>query len=271
MPFAAANGISLEYESSGSGEPAVFIHGVLIADAFLPVTRQPALAGFRRITYVRRGYAGSDHPTGPTSVEEQAADCRALLSSLGIPRAHVVGHSYGGIIALQLALDAPEIVRSLSLMEPALIVGGSAQGYRDALAGTVLRAREAGPAVAIHEFLEVRSPGYRERLERTTPGAFEQAVAQAATTLDYELPSVLAWPFSEELARRIAVPTLAILGERSRQLSPRFEEAYRLLLEWLPDVEGIVIPGATHLMQSDNPAALAGAIASFVGKHPMAD
>src|SRR5690606_28991329 len=102
----------------------------------------------------------------PTSIEQQAEDFARLLAELGITRAHVVGHSYGGAIALQLAASAPDLVHSLSLLEPALLLGDSARGYRASLETTIRRAAEAGTEVAVHEFLEIRSPGYRERLDR---------------------------------------------------------------------------------------------------------
>lgn len=54
---------------------------------------------------------------GPVSIEQQAAQCQALLGRLRIGRAHVVGHSSGANIALQLALDAPAMVGSLALLE----------------------------------------------------------------------------------------------------------------------------------------------------------
>jgi pimeloyl-ACP methyl ester carboxylesterase len=109
----------LEYEVSGRGEPVVFIHGAFIADTFRPLLAEPSLAGrYRLILYHRRGYAGSSRASEPVSVARQAADCRALLRHLGVERAHVVGHSYGGIVALQLALDTPGVVHSLALLEP---------------------------------------------------------------------------------------------------------------------------------------------------------
>src|SRR5215831_5481057 len=75
-------GTTLEYESVGSGPPVVLIHGAFIADTFSPLISEPALAGgFRFIRYSRRGYAGSSHAPGLSSVEQQAADCCALLES----------------------------------------------------------------------------------------------------------------------------------------------------------------------------------------------
>ena len=78
MERAPLDGLTLEYEASGVGEPVVLIHGSLIADAFRPVLAQPSLAGrYRLIGYHRRGYAGSAGVTLPFSIADQAADCVA--------------------------------------------------------------------------------------------------------------------------------------------------------------------------------------------------
>src|SRR5215216_913980 len=132
---ASVDRADLEYEVSGTGEPVAFIHGAFIADTFRPLLTEPSLAGrYRLILCHRRGYAGSSRASGPVSVARQAADCQALLRQLGVEAAHVVGHSYGGAVALQLALDTPDLTHSLALLEPGLMVGASAQGYREALA-----------------------------------------------------------------------------------------------------------------------------------------
>ena len=70
--------------------------------------------GHQLILYHRRGYAGSTHSNSPLSIAQQAADCRDLMQHLGVKRAHIVGHSYGGAIALQLALDGADAVRGLT-------------------------------------------------------------------------------------------------------------------------------------------------------------
>ena len=100
MERANVDGITLEYEVQGSGEPVVFIHGALIADTFSPLTAEPILRDrFRLIRYSRRGHAGSSKDDGPLSIARGAADCLALMRSLDAEPAHVVGHSGGGVIA----------------------------------------------------------------------------------------------------------------------------------------------------------------------------
>jgi pimeloyl-ACP methyl ester carboxylesterase len=117
MERARVNGIELEYEIIGSGEPVLLIHGSHVAGSFKPLLAQPALTDeYTLIRYHRRGHLDSSPATGPVSIEQQAADARALLEYLHAQPAHVVGHSYGGAIAMQLALDAPESVHSLALL-----------------------------------------------------------------------------------------------------------------------------------------------------------
>src|SRR5438094_724696 len=134
MKLAQVDDITLEYDVWGVGEPVVFIHGAFIADTFRPLVGAPSLAGgYQLVTYRRRGYGGSSRTLGPISAERQAADCSGLLRHLGVQRAHIVGHSWGGSFALQLALDSPEVVHSLALLEPALFAGASGLSYRESL------------------------------------------------------------------------------------------------------------------------------------------
>ena len=271
MEKASLDGPELEYEVSGTREPVVFIHGAFIAAAFRPLLSEPSLAGHHRlILYHRRGYAGSSRASGPLSVARQSADCRALLRHLGMERAHVAGHSYGGDVALQLALDTPSVVHSLALLEPGLMVGASAQDYRESLARGVERYREAGAEVVVDEFLQARWPGYRATLDRVLPGAFAQAVADAGTWFEREASGQLAWRFGEEEARRISQPTLSVLGGESDALWSRFGETHQLLLAWLPHAEEFVQPGATHFMQIQDPRGMAEALAAFWARHRLA-
>jgi pimeloyl-ACP methyl ester carboxylesterase len=147
MERADVNGVTLAYEVIGSGEPVVFIHGALF-ESFGPMSNvSPLKDRFRLIRYSRRGYAGSKADTA-VPISTQAADCLALIRKLGAERAHVVGHSSGGAIAIQLALDAPKSVRSLTLLEPALL---------DVPSGPKLF-EELAPSISMYEAGTRRAP-----------------------------------------------------------------------------------------------------------------
>jgi len=224
------------------------------------------LNGYQLITYHRRGYLNSSRPNGVLSIAQQAADCRALLRHLGVDKTHVAGHSFGGVVALQLALDAPELVRTLALLEPALAVGESGPGYRESLANAIRRYHEVG-ALTVRDFLQARWPDYAAHLDTVLPGAFEQAVTDAETAFESELPGLLEWSFSEAEAKRISQPVLSVLGGKSDALWPRFGETHRTLCGWLPHAESFILPGTTHFLQVENPSAMAEALAAFLARH----
>jgi len=75
------------------------------------------------------------------------------------------------------------------------------------------------------------------------PGVVEQAVRDAGTFFDRELPALRGWTFGQAQAKRIEQPVLAVLGARSGEVGPAFGERHDLLLAWLPDVEPFVLPG----------------------------
>ena len=263
------NGVELELEAQGSGEPVLLVHGSILADGFAPLLAEPALSGrYRLISYHRRGFARSTHPNTPVSIAEQAADARAVLRHAGAERAHVVGHSYGGAIALQLALDAPETVQSLALLEPALLMVPSAQQFGEAL-GPIVGAYQAGDkTAAIDGFMQgVLGPDYRTSVNNVLPaGWFELAVTDADTFFQVEMPALQEWTFTADLARGITRPVLAVLGTDS---APLFVEGHDLVRQWLPQAEPFVLPEATHALQLMNARGMAEALAGFFARHPL--
>lgn len=268
-------GVELAYRVRGIGEPVVLVHAGLFVDWFEPLLQEPALAArYRVLSFHRVGYAGSSRVEGAVSIARQAAHVRALMRQLGIERAHVVGHSSGGNIALQLALDAPEQVRSLSILEPALAVGAGSErmlATRQAAVAAISEQFRAGnKAAAVDGFMRmVSGPGYRVAFDQKMPGAFEQGVADADTFFGQELPAVQQWTFTREDAQRIRQPVLAVVGEQSSDVSPIWNERQQLLLGWLPNVEGFVLPGATHLLHVQNARGMAEALTAFWKRHSI--
>ena len=75
--------------------------------------------------------------------------------------------------------------------------------------------------------------------------------------------------YARKDASRITQPVLAVVGEKSFEVSPIWNERQQLRLAWLPNVEGFVLPGTTHLLHVQNPRAMADALASFFARHPL--
>jgi pimeloyl-ACP methyl ester carboxylesterase len=118
MPRTDANGVNLHYLRQGTGSDVILLHGMATNVAYWLLTIVPRVARSHRATvYDLRGHGYSDvTPTGYTS-GELAEDLRALMDNLGTERAHLVGHSYGGVVALHFAARYPERVRSLALAD----------------------------------------------------------------------------------------------------------------------------------------------------------
>ncbi|HEX2172962.1 MAG TPA: alpha/beta fold hydrolase [Dehalococcoidia bacterium] len=223
--------IELAYEVIGEGEPVVLIHPGLAVDGFVLLIPRLAETGrYRLIHYHRAGYGGSSRPAGPVSLADHASHCRALLRHLGFERAHVVGHSSGGNIALQLALDAPELVHTLALLEPAIVhVPSGPQLGQEVILPARQRFESGDPAGAVDTFLRgVAGPGYRESVGKgLPPGAFARLVEAAGTFFGVELPAVRAWTLTPDDAARITQPALAVVGERTRGRGFRLPGATR--------------------------------------------
>jgi pimeloyl-ACP methyl ester carboxylesterase len=110
---------------------------------------------------------------------------------------------------------------------------------------------------------------YRPTLERALPGAFEQAVSDADMFFGQELSAVRQWSFSQDDARRVTQPVLAVMGEESPKVSPIWSARQQVLLSWLPRAEAFVLPGATHLLHVQNPRDMAEGLTAFFARHPM--
>ncbi len=263
------DGAELEYDDQGSGEPVVLIHGSIIADAFAPLLKEPSLTEhYRVISYHRRGFAGSTHHSGPFTIRQQAADSSGVMKHLNLDRAHIVGHSYGGLVALQLALDAPPRVHSLSLLEPALIgaIPSGPQAMQLMMQGIGLY-QAGNKAGAIDAFSRlVGGENYRSVVDRVVPGAFELAVRDADTFFEVEVPAMQSWIFTSEDAKRIKQPVLNVLGAESDQF---MQEVHKLVREWLPQAETLSLTKANHMLQIMNPKGMADGLTAFFAKHPL--
>lgn len=270
MQRADVGGVTLEYEVTGTGEPVLLISPVL-PDGFLPLVRETVLADrYRLIRYHRRGWVGSSRTNGPVSVVDHAGDAAALLRHLGIRRAHVAGHSTGAPIALQLALDRPELVHTVCAMEPSLIAVPSL----DALMQQARPAFEAYAAgrhdEAIAGFMTVVTgltwSRCRALLEDRIPGAVAQSIHDADTFFGIELPAAGQWPFDALRAATLRTPVLSVVGSQTETVWLEIAERLRA---WLPDVEELRVDGVGHLLHIEQAAPVARGMADFLARHAI--
>ena len=265
------NGVELEYEVRGAGEPLLLID-MLIADCFVPLLSEPALADrFQLIHYHKRGWVGSTHTAPPVSFADHAADAAALLEQLGVRRAHIAGHSTGASIGAQLALDHPEKVHTLTLLEPTLLSLPLGDPFLKA-AGPVFEAYGSGDHAGAFAMFVAAASGLdweqcRALLEQRIPGVVAQSIKDADTFFGVELPAVTEWTFGREQAAAIRTPVLSVIGADTQ---PLWLEIAEFLRSSLPHVEERTIDSVGHLLQIQRPEPVAHAMAQFLTRNPIA-
>jgi len=270
MKRAKVNGIELEYEVKGSGEPLLLISPV-VAGAFVPFLSAPELVDrYRVVRYHKRGWAGSTHSTPPVRIADHAADAAALLDQLGVSRAHVAGHSSGGAVAMELAAERPDLVHTLALLEPSLFSVPSAPALFARAAPSIEAYRGGDHEGAVAGFLSLVSgldwETCRDAIDKHVPGGVAQAISDADTFFGVELPALGAWEFGPEQAAAITQPVLSVLGTETERL---WVEVADLLRSWFPHIEELAIDGVGHLLQMQRANPVTRGVAEFLGRHPM--
>ena len=265
------DGVELAYVVKGSGEPVVLISGAVFADAFYPLLKVDSLTKRHRlISYHRRGYGNSTH-VATSSVKQEVADALALMRDMNVDRAHVVGHSLGGMIALQLTLDYPEKVKTLTLIEPALVNILPQDPQLVAGVTQIFAMYQGGKkAEAIDSFLRYAAgagEGYRALIDSSLPrGAWNLAVRDADIAFQSDIPAIMSFQFTEQDAKRISQPILLIRGTSSGTLNL---EVQRIVQGWVPRAESVTLNNVTHLVQMQDPEPVAEALTRFISKHPI--
>ena len=256
----------LEYETAGEvgGEPVLLLHAGG-ATSFVPLMTEPALVdGFRLIRCHRRGFAGSDGGADGT-IAGQVRDLVALLDELDVERAHVVGHSGSGVVALQLALDAPHLVRTLVLEEPAIhaVDPRANRVMLDAIEPMLAMHRSGESRRAMERWMRGLSLTWRVDLTRTVPGGPQQ-VLDDADAFFADVQAVAEWTVDHDRIAALTTPVLYVVAARRDPLTDAVMRRFRSLV---PQTEVAVIDDASHLLHTDQPAAVASALRTFLDRH----
>ena len=169
-----------------------------------------------------------------------------------------------------LALDSPDAVHTLALMEPARpvpVTEAQAAFVRDVVAPAVERYRSGDKAGAVDIWAQgVFGSDYRGPLEQGLPGIFDQAVADADAFFAQELPALREWSFTEEDATRIPQPVLAVRGEHTL---PTFPSGCSCWSPGCRTSSRSSCPMRRTYCTCKTPRGIARALASFYARHPL--
>jgi pimeloyl-ACP methyl ester carboxylesterase len=264
MPFVEReHGVRVQYDDYGQGLPLVFLHGYS-CNAWIWTYQVPLLAHrYRCIVIEARGHGRSSKPLSGYAIQDMAADDAAVLAALGIDRAILVGNSMGGMRAMQICLDNPDLVAAN------LIISSATNLTRFVDSTDLLRDLRTKYEEMSDEFVR-RCFSQRTRRERPEichllknnlldSVAFPRRVACALV----EHPDgVWNWDITPRLAE-ISQPTLIVVGEED-EATP--VEANRILAEHMPNADLQIIPDVAHMYQIEQPLAFNQALENFVAR-----
>lgn len=254
---AMVDGVEVEYVDQGVGDPFLLIHAGVFGAWFTPLVSSGTLDG-RVVSMRRAGYTSGPPPAQHLSIGDHARHAAALLEQLDLAHVHVVAHSSGCLIALQLAADRPSAVRSLVLYEPSLggdLTPPSFEAVGHDVIGPAMAAAAVGDVPrAFDTFMcGICAPDYRSVMEASLgPDSLQRAVRDAQYFFADEVPAVQEWVFTPVEAARIDQPVLLALGSSSP--APVHDVGARLAA-LLPQTETVVHPGGDHLLPLRDPVA----------------
>lgn len=264
----AANGARLYVEQQGAGEPLVLLHAG-IADRRQWDDQLPDFASSFAVTrYDHRGWGRSEAPAGPVAFHE---DLYALLSALGIERAHVLGISMGGTFAIDFALSHPQMVSSLILVDSWLsgfsVPASEAEqaiwaAFEAALAEEQLdRANELETdlkLVGIYRTPDMVDAQTRQRLRALHRPAFDRLAEREAMQ-----PWLKPEPPSAERLGEISAPTLVVYGDLDVPAVPLI--AAKLGSE-IRNAEVVCMRGTAHVPNMEQPREFNRIVLDFLAK-----
>jgi 3-oxoadipate enol-lactonase len=251
--------IEINYISAGEGDSILFIHGLGSSARDWEYQFDSFSKNYRVVAYDLRGHGQSAKPRGPYSIPLFAWDTAALIKALDLAPVHVVGVSLGGMIGFQLAIDAPEMVRSLVIVNstPEMVVRTikeRVEVWQRILIVRLLGMRKMGEVIGARLFPKPEQADMRaiftERWAENDPRAW----------LD-SFKAIVGWSVSDQL-EKITCPVLVVAAEQD-YTPVSTKEAY---IEELTRGELVVIKDSRHGTPVDQPEAFNQALLTFFNR-----
>lgn len=257
MPILNLDDIDLYYEVVGEGTPLLFIHGLGSSSRDWEEQVDFFVTRYKVIVFDVRGHGQSDKPPGPYSIPLFTKDTSKMLKALGIGPAYVVGISMGGMIAFQLAVSQPEMVRSLVIVNsgPEFIVRTfkeRMQVWQRFFIMRLLGMRKIGKVLSKRLFPKAEHEELRavfvERWAKNDARAYRDAMR-----------AIIGWSIADQI-ENIRCSTL-VLASDGDYTPVAAKKAY---VERMAMAELVVIEDARHALPAEKPREFNAAIEAFL-------
>lgn len=229
-------GLVTHVETSGEGEPVLYLHGAAEWIGYSARLVDLLARGYRVIEPERRGHGHTPDRDEELTYSDMSADTIALIEAMAVDRPHLVGFSDGAIIALEVAMERPDLVGKVVAIGPNVSVAGLTDEALEWL-------RDVTPETW---------PGDAKEHHRDWPAFARKVIAMLRR--EPEIPLV-------ELAR-IGSPVLVIGADRDMIRLEHLIDIHRAI----PGSQLCIIPGATHELTVEQPEILAEVIRRFLGQ-----
>lgn len=244
------HGVTLTYDVVGTGPAVVCIQGVgIVGHGWRPQVG-PLSTRFTVITVDNRGIGGSTAGEAPLTIDAMSADVLAILDAEGIRRCHVIGHSMGGLIALQAAVSAPQRVQSLCLL-CTFANGADATALSLRMLWLGLRSRIGTRAMRRGAMLEMILPSAylhganRAELAAAYADLFGRDLADQPPIVAAQLRAMSACRVADKLPALVGIPTLVVSGRHDPIARPALGRA---IADRVPGARFVEFEDASHAL-----------------------
>ncbi len=264
MPVIQVNGLNLFYEERGQGEPLIFLNGLSGDHLYWRGIVRFFSRDYRCIVLDNRDVGQSAYATRSYTTAELAGDVVGLLETLRLPPAHVVGLSMGGMIAQELAIARPDLVKTLALVDT---LAKADEWFRGTLRAFTLIRRQVADTPAFFEAILPWwvSPRFFEQSERAAWLCWILRQTPQPQRLEGFLRQIEAMERHDALDRLhlVRCPVLILTGEDDSVSPPRYA---RQMKERLPQAELVLLPGIGHAPPLEEPGEFTARLAEFLGR-----
>jgi pimeloyl-ACP methyl ester carboxylesterase len=252
----AVDGVQLSILEAGTGDPVIYVHGVVTTSNIFPKYLAAYSPGFRGIAVDLRGYGDSEKPASGFTIKQISRDLIALADKLRIEKPVWVGVSMGGMILQQLAVDYPDRVRALVLVsttDGAMVLDkdlptiGNPRDFRDVSRNIIIESFPSGVSAALYQPLLDRIPTWNATVLR------EALTSMAQANVHGEI-------------RKITAPTLVVVGAKDDVATPAIARGIQAQITGAQ----LSVFNTGHFMMAEDPERFRAVLRTFLQSLPPA-